>query len=78
MPVEGDFVQLSNSYSDGYFLVLEVGDNSSLCASINLEAFVLNGVKSLGFGQAIKVMHDRMSSANHILSGQTQPMALVS
>ncbi len=77
-PVEGDFVQLSNSYSDGYFLVLEVGDNSSLCASINLEAFVLNGVKSLGFGQAIKVMHDRMSSANHILSGQTQPMALVS
>ena len=71
-PEEGDFVQLSNDYSEGYFIVLEVGDSASLCSLVCQNSFILDGVKSLKFGQAIKVMHDRMSTANHILSGQTQ------
>ncbi|MEH0690365.1 cell division protein ZapC [Vibrio cholerae] len=72
---EGDFVYLSNQLSQGYFIVLEVGDSASLCAQVSLEAFHLNPSKSLQFGQAIKVMHDRMRVANQQF--QTQPMALV-
>ncbi len=74
-PEEGDFIHLTNNYNNGYFIVLEVGESASLCASVNLEAFELNGIKSLSFGQAIKVMHDRMQPANHHFN--VQPIALV-
>lgn len=66
-PSEGDIVRLVNGYSQGYFIVLEVGDCASLCALVDLDAFILNGSKQLEFGQVIKVMHDRMACANHIL-----------
>ena len=77
-PKEGDFVQLLNSHSEGYFIVLEVGDNASLCASVDIAPFVLDGIKSLQFGRAIKVMHDRMSAANKILNQHSHSIALVS
>ena len=77
-PEEGDFVQLSNDYSEGYFIVLEVGDSASLCSLVCQNSFILDGVKSLKFGQAIKVMHDRMSTANHTLSNGVHAIALVS
>ncbi|MDN3610068.1 cell division protein ZapC [Vibrio ostreicida] len=76
-PVEGDVVYLSNSNSQGYFLVLEVGESASLCTYINLQSFTLNSAKSLVFGQAIKVMHDRMSIANTHFVNQTTSIALV-
>ncbi|WP_114764459.1 cell division protein ZapC domain-containing protein [Vibrio rhodolitus] len=75
LPEEGDFVRLENTHGAGVFIVLEVGDSASLCASINLDEFSLNGIKALAFGQAIKVMHDRMQITNH--SFLTQPMRLV-
>ncbi|WP_165311336.1 cell division protein ZapC [Vibrio ziniensis] len=74
-PDEGEIVSLVNGNGQGYFIVLEVGDNASLCALVDLEDFVLNSSKQLCFGQVIKVMHDRMASANQILL--PQPMALV-
>lgn len=72
---EGDFVQLDASGTSGTFIVLEVGECASLCASVSLEEFQLNSAKSLAFGQAIKVMHDRMQPRNHQF--QVQPIALV-
>ena len=75
IPEEGDFVHLCNTNNQGYFIVLEVGESASLCASVNLEQFELDGVKSLQFGQAIKVMHDRMCIANHHF--QLQSIAMV-
>ncbi|WP_038174762.1 MULTISPECIES: cell division protein ZapC [Vibrio] len=74
-PEEGDLIRLNNSYSDGYFLVLEVGESASLCASVNLEAFWLNSSKCLEFGQAIKVMHDRIQLCNHHF--HVQPISMV-
>ncbi|MGF1755980.1 cell division protein ZapC [Vibrio makurazakiensis] len=74
-PREGDIVRLSNELNDGHFIVLEVGDSSSLCVSIELEEFLLAGSKVLRFGDYIKVMHDRMVCANSIAS--IGPMALV-
>lgn len=74
-PEEGEIVSLVNSNGQGYFIVLEVGDSASLCALVDLEDFALNGSKQLRFGQVIKVMHDRMASANQILL--PQPMAMV-
>ena len=65
-PAEGDMVSLSNQYSEGLFIVLESGDTSSLCAYVGQEDFILDGRKLLQFGQPIKVMHDRMESANHL------------
>lgn len=75
-PEEADLIRLSNSNNEGYFIVLEVGESASLVASVCLEEFQLNGVKSLQFGQAIKVMHDRVSIANHLFTAHT--IALVS
>ncbi|WP_047047985.1 cell division protein ZapC [Vibrio mexicanus] len=75
-PQEGDIVQLSNSLNKGYFIVLESGEASSLCAYVDLEEFQLNPSKALVFGQAIKVMHDRMIVVNEQLT--VQPVALVS
>lgn len=74
-PVEGDMVTLLNGHNDGSFIVLEVGESASLCASAGLEAFYLNGSKSLEFGQVIKVMHDRMACANHL--SMPLPIAMV-
>lgn len=74
-PEEGDFIHLRNQYSQGHFIVLEVGEHASLVASVNLEEFYLNGTKCLKYGQAIKVMHDRMKIANHQF--QLQSIAMV-
>jgi len=74
-PEEGDLICLSNSLNEGYFIVLEVGESASLCASVCLDGFELSGSKSLKFGQAIKVMHDRLTVANHLF--HAQPIALV-
>ncbi|MBU2898872.1 cell division protein ZapC [Vibrio hepatarius] len=77
-PEEGDFIKLLNNHSEGYFIVLEVGDNASLCALVDIAPFVLDGKKSLQFGQAIKVMHDRMSIVNQTLTQPSHSIALVS
>ncbi|BBM64636.1 MULTISPECIES: cell division protein ZapC [Vibrio] len=74
-PEEGDMVFLNNQYSDGVFIVLEAGDSSSLCAYVGQDEFLLDGNKCLQFGQPIKVMHDRMSCANHLFI--LTPMAMV-
>ncbi|SJL83103.1 cell division protein ZapC [Vibrio palustris] len=74
-PEMGDIVSLVNDINEGHFIVLDVGNNASLCALVDLEDFSLNGSKSLAFGQVIKVMHDRMACANHILT--TDTIALV-
>jgi cell division protein ZapC len=66
-PEEGDIVRMNNQYSLGYFIVLEVGENASLCASVDLDEFNLTSSKALQFGDSIKVMHDRMVDANAIL-----------
>jgi len=60
-PEVGDIVSLSNDFNDGLFMVLEVGDNASLCACIEAEDFQLTSNKRIGFAEAIKVMHDRIS-----------------
>ncbi len=75
VPQEGDLVSLANGYGENHCIVLEVGDNASLCASINLDEFSLNGSKTLKFGEAIKVMHDRMVCINHEFL--VQPIAMV-
>ncbi|MGC9421510.1 MULTISPECIES: cell division protein ZapC [Vibrio] len=74
-PQEGDMVSLLNGHNQGYFIVLEVGESASLCALVDLQPFILTGSKTLEFGQVIKVMHDRMALANHIL--QPESVALV-
>ncbi len=63
-PREGEIVQLSNSLGQGLFIVIEVGDNASLCACVDLQGFHLNDTKQLAFGESIKVMHDRMIDAS--------------
>ncbi|WP_026029498.1 cell division protein ZapC [Vibrio genomosp. F10] len=75
-PQEGDLVRLTNQFSDRCFITLEVGESASLVALIDIEPFELSSTKQLVFGQAIKVMHDRMSLANDMF--QNQPIALVS
>lgn len=75
-PKEGELVSLVNHYSNGCFIVLEVGENASLCACVELDAFTLNPSKQVLFGQSIKVMHDRMAPAGNLLEFQ-QPIALV-
>ncbi|CAH0526001.1 Cell division protein ZapC [Vibrio hippocampi] len=75
-PQEGELVSLVNGYSNGHFIVLEVGESASLCVSVDLDGFQLNPSKVVGFGQSIKVMHDRMASASHHIELQ-QPIALV-
>ncbi|MCW8333775.1 cell division protein ZapC [Vibrio paucivorans] len=74
-PKEGDLIRMRNAHSDGYFIVLEVGESASLCACIDLDGFNLTSTKSLVFGQAIKVMHDRISVANHEFL--SHPIAMV-
>ncbi|PFG56174.1 cell division protein ZapC [Vibrio sp. ES.051] len=74
-PEEGGMVFLTNQYSEGIFIVLEPGETSSLCAYAGQNEFVLDGSKVLQFGQPIKVMHDRMACASHLLA--LTPMAMV-
>lgn len=74
-PNEGDIIHLHNRYGEGYFMVLEVCENASLCSYIEQDEFVLDGNKTLSLGQPIKVMHDRMVCANHNFSHM--PIALV-
>ncbi len=62
-PEEGEVVALSNQLNQGHFIVLEVGDTSSLCACVELEGFALSSSKQLAYGECIKVMHDRMTEA---------------
>ncbi|PWI34169.1 cell division protein ZapC [Vibrio albus] len=73
---EGDFIHLQNQYGEGYFMVVECGENASLCVYIELDEFNLNGSKKLRFAEPIKVMHDRMLCANALFI--ENPVALVS
>lgn len=73
-PAEGDFVQLSNSLNRGLFIVIEAGDNASLVCSVDVDGFALTGSKAICFGEAIKVMHDRMEPVSIDTS---MPIALV-
>ncbi len=75
-PSEGELVRLVNQDSAGLFIVLEVGESASLCALVDIEEFVLSGSKTVCFGQAIKVMHDRMACAQQHIT-LNQPIALV-
>ncbi|AUL95564.1 cell division protein ZapC [Vibrio vulnificus] len=74
-PSEGELVQLQNGLNQGLFIVLEAGDNASLVNCVELEGFMLSSSKSLSYGEAIKVMHDRMSTAARM--NTLMPMALV-
>jgi cell division protein ZapC len=66
---------LNNRLNSGYFMVLEMGENSSLCSCVELDGFKLNEGKELPFGQPIKVMHDRMQSS--YFDFVSQPIAMV-
>lgn len=77
-PNVGDIMQLSNDFNHGLFMVLEVGESASLCANIKLEEFYLTSSKSLGFSEAIKVMHDRMQRFHDECQCPFQEYALVS
>jgi cell division protein ZapC len=66
VPCIGSIVQLVNDYDEGLFIVLDVGDNASLCARVELDEFQLTTSKGLGFSEAIKVMHDRMAPSQVI------------
>ncbi len=74
-PEEGGMVFLTNQYSEGVFIVLEPGEASSLCLYVGQDEFILDGNKSLPFGQPIKVMHDRMACASHLFV--MAPMSMV-
>jgi cell division protein ZapC len=75
-PEEGDIVYLRNRYGSGYFMVIEVNENASLCSYIEMGEFSLDGHKSLSFAEPIKVMHDRMIGAN--CQFNALPVAMVS
>lgn len=57
----GDIVRLNNDFNHGLFIILEVGENASLCARVETDDFQLTSNKSIGFSEAIKVMHDRIA-----------------
>jgi cell division protein ZapC len=75
LPNEGDIVHLKNGYGEGYFMVIEVCENASLCTYIETDDFMLDGRKGLTFGDPIKVMHNRMVCANQVF--EEIPVALV-
>lgn len=74
-PEEGELVYLKNSLNQGLFVVVESGENASVCISVDLEGFFLNGSKLLPFCHPIKVMHDRLARAE--LVDSFAPVALV-
>ncbi len=74
-PQQADIVCLETETDKGLFIVLEVGDSSSLCACVDIEGCQLNQAKSLAFGETIKVMHDRMLLTQ--LGQDAHPVAMV-
>ena len=76
IPCEGMLVQMQNSLNQGIFIVVEAGDNASICALVDLEDFQLNGYKTLKFGDMVKVMHDRMTHIEYV--EVAQPISMVS
>jgi len=66
LPNEADIVHLKNDYGEGYFMVIDVCQSASLCALVENNEFMLDERKVLKFGQAIKVMHNRMVCANQV------------
>ncbi|CAH0539779.1 cell division protein ZapC [Vibrio marisflavi] len=74
-PEEGDIVYLENQHNSGYFIVLDVGESASLCSYIDLEEYILAPSKELQFGQAIKVMHDRLTVTGKVHARQQVFMA---
>lgn len=75
VPEEGDIIRLLNQYGSGYFIAIDVNDSSTLCVHVDLDGFSLSSSKILEFAQVIKVMHDRLICANHLLL--PAPVALV-
>ncbi|MBM7035788.1 cell division protein ZapC [Vibrio ulleungensis] len=76
IPCEGMLVQMQNSLNQGIFIVVEAGDNASICALVDLQDFQLNGYKTLKFGDMVKVMHDRMTHIEYV--EVAQPISMVS
>jgi len=74
-PQEGELVYLKNGINQGLFIVVEAGDNASICVSVDLEGFSLTSSKTLSFCHPIKVMHDRIAKAE--LAETFAPVALV-
>ncbi len=75
-PNVGDIISLSNDFNDGLFMVLEVGENASLCARVESNDFQLTSTKKIGFSEAIKVMHDRIAH-HHIEENYYPSLAMV-
>ncbi|MFV0575345.1 MAG: cell division protein ZapC [Vibrio sp.] len=61
IPEEGEIVHLRNCYSEGHFMVVEVGETASICVYVSRRDFSLTDCKILKFGEPIKVMHDRFA-----------------
>ncbi|UAB68860.1 cell division protein ZapC [Vibrio sp. SCSIO 43132] len=74
-PSQGELVHLKNELNSGLFMVVEVCDNASVCASVELDGFQLTSSKSLSFCQSVKVMHDRIARAE--VFDNYAPIALV-
>ncbi len=64
VPQEGEIVHLRNCFSEGHFIVVEVGDCASICINVGLREFSLTESKVLKFGEPIKVMHDRFAKVH--------------
>ena len=75
VPQQGELVYLRNKLNKGLFVVIEVGDNASTCASVELDGFQLTSSKSLKFCQSVKVMHDRIADIKSYTNNP--PVALV-
>lgn len=75
VPEEGEIVHLRNCFSEGHFMVVEVGESASICVSVSLRDFSLTESKALKFGEPIKVMHDRFAKAS--LHTQFETYAMV-
>lgn len=60
-PQEGEIFEIRNDLNQGLVIVVEAGECASLCVQVNVEPFYLSERKQLEFGQAIKIMHDRLS-----------------
>ena len=63
-PQEGEIVELQNEFNTGHFMVVESSETASIVISVSTEDFYLTGSKVMSFCEPIKVMHDRMRSAN--------------
>lgn len=61
LPKFGQLISLSNEFNQGHFIVLEVGENACFVINAEYDSFQLSENKNLAFGEAIKVMHNRVS-----------------